>query len=377
LTWIAVDKGGLYQGDSGASIPGPNLNNFNNVAAKTFGGSPWVETQKAVAGRSIPSVYQLGLDPDTGLYDVTFANNLNTDQFASDFYLISTNGGASYDILYLADQVSSTRGVINKFSLEGGNWVATGFYTNSTGVDGLFAVTNGNGGVNLFYTTGGGGTKSNSVVRVTDASGWGQNMNVTSSNLLYTTTASSSIKGITFAPHSTNAVQLLPPPILTAQTNASVANSFTVTNTPSDAAWHGAISSITVNGSTLPAPAYDKTQSGKIVFFPTNSVLLQGSGAKTIVVNATGYGADSVVQNLTGVARPTIAGATTSAGAVTFTFTSTTGLNFSVLSTNKVTAPIATWPVIGTATEGPAGHYHFTDPNPATNSQTYYTIRNP
>ena len=94
-SWIAVDKGGLYQGRFGASLDNPNLNNFNNVVVKTFGGAPWVETQKAVAGQNIPVVYQLGLDPSTGLYDVTLANNLTTDQYATDFYMISTNGGAS------------------------------------------------------------------------------------------------------------------------------------------------------------------------------------------------------------------------------------------------------------------------------------------
>ena len=67
-TWIAVDKGGLYQGNAySGNIAAPNLNNFNNVVVKTFGGSPWVETQKAVAGQSIPELYELGLDPVTGL----------------------------------------------------------------------------------------------------------------------------------------------------------------------------------------------------------------------------------------------------------------------------------------------------------------------
>ena len=94
----------------------PNLNHFNNVVVKTFGGTPWVETQKAVNGLSIPVVYALGFDPDTGLYDVTFANNLTTDPNASDFYMISTNGGSTYDILYIIDQISATQGVINKYS---------------------------------------------------------------------------------------------------------------------------------------------------------------------------------------------------------------------------------------------------------------------
>ena len=150
-----------------------------------------------------------------------------------------------------------------------------------TGIDGLFATTNGNGGVNLFYTTGSGGSQSNSIVRVTDAAGWNQNISIISSNVLYTATGSTSLKGLTFVPQgTTNAVELIPPPVLTAQNGASVSSPFAVTNTPADPAWHGAITGITVNGSTLPPAAYDTTQPGEIVFDPAQSVLLQGSGAK-------------------------------------------------------------------------------------------------
>jgi hypothetical protein len=379
-TWIVVDKGGLYQGNSGGNFDSPNLNNFNNVVVKTFGGAPWVETQKAVAGRTIPVVYELGYDPSTGLYDVTLANNLGTDQYASDFYLVSTNGGASYDVLYIADQVSGTNGIINKFSLVGGNWIANSGFTNSTGIDGLFATTNGNGGVNLFYTTGSGGTATNRIVRVTDAAGWNQNINIISSNVLYTATGSTSLKGITFVPQgTTNAVQPIPPPVLTAQTGATVGTKFAITNTPADPAWHDAITSITVNGSTLPPAAYDKTQSAKIVFDPSQSVLLQGTGPKNIVVTAAGYSADAVLQTISLPAPPALGGVSLTGGALTFSFTSTPGLPFSVLATNNVTAPVATWPVIGTATESPAGsgHFQFTDPNPATNSARYYRVRQP
>jgi hypothetical protein len=54
-------------------------------------------------------------------------------------------------------------------------------------------------------------------------------------------------------------------------------------------------------------------------------------------------------------------------------------LSFSVLGTNDLTAPVATWPVIGTATENPAGsgHYQFVDPSPATNAALYYILRQP
>lgn len=65
--------------------------------------------------------------------------------------------------------------------------------------------------------------------------------------------------------------------------------------------------------------------------------------------------------------------------AVTFTFTNAPGLTFSVLGTNNISAPRATWPVIGTAVESPAnsGNYQFTDPNGATNAARFYLLRQP
>jgi hypothetical protein len=378
-TWIAVDKGGLYEGGfAGGNIAQPNLNNFNNVVVRIFGGVPYVETQKAVFGESIPEVYALSHDPDTGLYDVTFANNLGTDQYAQDFYMTSTNGGATYDVLYIADQISATNGVINKFTRVDGNWVANGSFTNSTGVDGLFAVNNGNGGVNLFYTTGGGGTPNNSIIRVTDAADWNQNISITSSNVLYTATGHASLKGLTFVPQATiNAVELIPPPILTAQNGASVTSTFAVTNTPDDPAWHAAIIGVTVNGSTLSPAAYDATQSGKIVFNPAQSVLLQGSGPKTIVVTATGYSAATVTQTISGVTPPILGGVSLSGGALEFTFTSTPSLTFTVLVTTNLTLPLSQWQILGYPTESPVGHYQFTDLSPATNAALYYTVIQP
>ena len=67
------------------------------------------------------------------------------------------------------------------------------------------------------------------------------------------------------------------------------------------------------------------------------------------------------------------------ASAATFNFTNTPGLTFSILATNQVNAPRATWPVVGTAVESPAnsGSYQFTDPTPATNTTRFYLLRQP
>jgi hypothetical protein len=385
LTWIVDDKGGLYEGSTNnGTITDPNLNPYNNVVVKTFGGTPFVETQK-VNGQSLPVVYALSLDSGTGLYDTATANNLPTDGNASDFYLISTNGGSTYDVLYFAEQNSSTNGVIRKYSLTGGTWTesptltANGSFTNKTGIDGLFATTNGNGGVYLFYTTGSGTTGSNSIVRVTDAAGWNQNISIVSSNVIYTTSKGTSLKGLTFVPQQVaNAVELIPPPILTAQNGALAGFQFNATSTPDDPTWRSAITNITVNGSVLPPAAYDTTQSGKIVFKPAQSALLQSPGLKTIVVGASGYSGDTVVQTLN-LFQSLLNGVSLSGGNLTFAFTNATGLGFSVLATNNLAAPVSTWPVLGPAVENPSGsgHYQFTTPYPATNSAQFYILRQP
>jgi hypothetical protein len=493
-SWIVDDKGGLYQGTTNSgTLPNPNLNAYNNVVVKTFGGTPYVETQKTANGLVIPVVYALA-NNGSGLYSVTIPNNLTTDPVASDFYLVSTNGGTTYDILYVCDQVSSSQGVLNKFSWVAGadpdnpngnyGWAANGSFTNTTGVDGLFATTNGNGGTYLFYTTGAGGTAGNAIVRVTDAAGWNQPVSIISSNLIYTASKTASLKGLVFVPQSTaNVAALIPPPILTAQTFATTNSSFTVTNTPDDPAFRSSITGITVNGSILNPAAYNTTQPGKIVFNPAESALLQNPGSKTIVITATAYSLDSVVQvvagapaklaittqpkapaanggalatqpvvavqdqfgnavassasivaapvqgtwtlggtttktassgtakftNLTAFGTNAVSGATitftssgltsvtsssfnipapvqstlggvmlTAGGQLTFSFTNPTGLSFSVLGTNDISAPVPTWPVVGHPVENPAGSgsYSYTNSS-TTNDQSFYILRQP
>jgi hypothetical protein len=382
--WFVDDKGGLYDGNSGDPlITSPNANPYNNVVVRVFGGVPWVETQK-VNDLALPVLYSITQSVDDGTWTINHANNLPTDGAASDFYMVSTNGGTSYDILYVLDG-ASTNAVITKYSNEGGiwyesfNWVANGSFTNRTGGDSLFATTNGTGGIYIYLTTG--VSKSNSLVRVTDAGGWNAPFQIVSSNVLYTAQGGTYLKGITFVPQQTaNAGQLIPPPILTAQSGVTASLPFTVTNTPDDSAWRTNITGITVNGSLLPSTAYDKTQPGKIVFIPSQSALLQTPGAKTIVFTSPDYSMDSVVQILATVQSSTLGGVSLSGGNnLTFTFTNVSGLTFTVLGTNNIAAPIASWPVVGTAIEFPAasGHYQFADPNPATNGNVFYILRQP
>jgi len=63
-------------------------------------------------------------------------------------------------------------------------------------------------------------------------------------------------------------------------------------------------------------------------------------------------------------------------GAFQFAFTNAPGASFTVCSTTNVALPLSQWLQIGSPTETSPGHYIFTD-TPATNSQTYYTVRSP
>jgi hypothetical protein len=158
------------------------------------------------------------------------------------------------------------------------------------------------------------------------------------------------------------------------QKGASLGSTFSIANTPADPAWHGAITGITVNGSTLPAAAYDKTQSGQIVFNPALSALLQSTGHINIVVSATGYSAAAVVQTIT---PPSLGGVSVSTTGFKFTFTSTPGLGYTVLGTTNVTLALSQWQSLGHPTEGPTGHYQFTDIRTPDSPAFYYTVRQP
>jgi len=66
-------------------------------------------------------------------------------------------------------------------------------------------------------------------------------------------------------------------------------------------------------------------------------------------------------------------------GQVQFAFTTFTGLSFSIVATNNLSAPISTWPVVGTAVETPpgSGYYQFSAPPPALNTPMFYRLRQP
>lgn len=496
VNFIVNDKGGLYYG-SGNSLN--ILNQNNNVGVRSFGGQGYILTQKSTSAYSGPTMYGFTWSGGVAYPDNSRGYGLPQDANAQDFYLISTNGGSSYDVLYFMDNTSIASGstnvcVIYKYSSapssdpgagDGIAWSFSGAITNYLGGDSLFVATNGSGGAYIYFTTDPTNNINNSVVMISDTNGWGAPIGIGSSNVIYTATGGAFLKGLAFAPRqNTSVAMLIPPPILTSQASALVSGTFTVTNTPDDSGWRSAITGITVNGTTLSTTAYTTNSAGKLVFDPSKSTLLQTPGVKTIVISAAGYSTNSVSQTLnvgaatqlvittqpkaplaaggiltnqpivvvkdiygnvvtnianisaapvqntwtlggtttvatatgTGVAtysgltafgtnsvtgativfssaglssvtssafnipapfKSTLGGVKIVGGKLTFSFTNFSGLSYSVIATNNLTAPVSTWPVVGTAVEGPAGTYNYTNTTPATNANLFYILRQP
>ena len=120
--------------------------------------------------------------------------------------------------------------------------------------------------------------------------------------------------------------------------------------------------------------------SGVATFTNLTAFSAQAVAGATIAFSSSGLtGATSSVFNIPAPINSLLGGVGVAAGRLGFTFTNISGLSYSVLATNDLSAPVATWPVIGTATESPAGsgHYQFTDPNPATSNNLFYYLRQP
>ena len=161
------------------------------------------------------------------------------------------------------------------------------------------------------------------------------------------------------------------PPTVSAAPSPTVDASFDVTFTD-DAAWRGAITSITVGGTNLDASAYDKTAAGKITFTPSASALLQSVGTKNIVIVATGYNNATVSQTIGAGAATKLAMKTQPAAPATNGVVLATQpavyiqdqYGNTTTSTASVTAAVGagTWTIGGkTAKAGVSGTATFTD----------------
>jgi hypothetical protein len=295
-TFYMGDKLGVFTNDDNVIVTGTG---GNVRPLKPFAGKIYTMTQ---SGSSQPTAILMQYVNGDSLYPM---NGFPVEPLAGDFYMISSgSNGATNDILYYIDPTNKTSGAIFKFCLSYDpnnndnngqqGWVPAGStqllinggVLNSAptpdGGVGLYAQNSPGGGVDIFYTTGTGGTASNSLVKVHDSSGYNQGISLGTFQTLYTAPAAVTLKGLALAPQ---------PLVLK-------------------------ISSVTKTGS--------------------------GPG---------------------------------SAASVGFNYE--TGMSISVHASSNINTPAASWPVIGTAVEGPYGHYSFTDPSPATNSAQFYRLSIP
>jgi|GEM_PF-311784 len=217
-TWYMSDKNGIWLNGAASAA-----NSTNVRALKSFGGTVYVQSANATAVVSTVSADGTTL---TGL------PGLPGDANSVDFYMLSSGtNGSAFDLLYVLDGAN-----ITKYSLVGSTWMANGSAT-AIGVtgDGFCAAGNG-AGASLFVTTG----ATNTVVKITDATGYNVAPSITTTdNVTLYTAASGFLKGIAFAPTATAlpdlTVSVASPAIAVTGSNfdytLTVANSGTVSAT--------------------------------------------------------------------------------------------------------------------------------------------------
>ena len=222
-TFFMGDKGGVYINNNttnNAYIP-YNTTTYANVRSlKSFGGTVYALQQ---SGGTDPTSTVLAIVPSISSDSQALfpLEGFPVEPAVLDFYLLrSGNNGTNYDVCYYIDGTNTTSGCIFKYYFTGvvdGNtgqpiWASAGAGWNTpNGGDSLCVATNASGMVDIYYTTGKGGSTSNSVVHVVDSSAWNQPINLIATNTLYTVGAQASLRGIDFAPVSTNSTVTVTP----------------------------------------------------------------------------------------------------------------------------------------------------------------------
>ncbi|MEO5716923.1 MAG: SdiA-regulated domain-containing protein [Luteolibacter sp.] len=191
-TWFIADQGGLY---TNSTTTGSPSGNFRGV--KNFGGSVYLGQASGTAA----TIQVATISAPTGA-TATGLSGLTNNAALQDFFLISSgDNGSAFDVLYVLSGTSNTAGTIAKYSLFGGSWVSNGTYTTTFGGFGLAASDNANGAT-LYVTTGLGALTANSLLKITDTSGFNSTISITTANnaTLYTAPTGAIIKGVAFAP---------------------------------------------------------------------------------------------------------------------------------------------------------------------------------
>lgn len=151
-----------------------------------------------------------GLPTASGNTAVNLTGMPTATSSLNQFFFVDTNGDLIYDVLYVADDVSSSGG-ISKYSLVSGTWTLnntvgtasdgyrglTGVYNSSTGAVTLYVVRKGGSG-----TAGGG-----ELVSLVDNTGFNVSMTATPT-LLATAATNTAFRGVALAPAAVTPVTL-------------------------------------------------------------------------------------------------------------------------------------------------------------------------
>jgi hypothetical protein len=147
-----------------------------------------------------------------------------------------------------------------------------------------------------------------------------------------------------------------------------------VTNSSASVAAAAVQGTWTLGGTTAMTPVLGVVTFTNLTAFSTSPV-----ASATISFTSSGLAGATSSPGFTIPApiQSSLAGVKLSGGQFKFSFTNATGLSFSVLATNVLTASETNWPVVGQAVESPAGsgNYQFTNSS-ATNLQ-FFILRQP
>jgi|GEM_PF-3027214 len=133
-------------------------------------------------------------------------------------------------------------------------------------------------------------TASSGVITFTD-------LTASSTDVVNAAFIAFSATGVTGINSTTFDLGLNSPPDLTAASNATVDNGFTITFTDSNS-WQSKISSITYGGNTVDSEAYDTSVGDQITFDPSKSTALQTAGTADFVFSSDGFNDKTLSQEI-------------------------------------------------------------------------------
>jgi hypothetical protein len=325
-------------------LSGTALKNARGVQIDN--GQLYLSTAKTVTGTANVDTVGAGL-PTTGTQTLAALSGVSTltTNDPDSFYLTNVSGGSAPDTLYIADDL---QGIV-KYSLVAGTWTQEGII--GTAASAYADITGSTTGstVTLYATRKSATAGEFDIVSVVDSSGLGAAVSSsTPINVVATSAANESFRGIAFAPTSgvvagaTHFAVTAPPTSVAGSTFSITVTAQTSSNT-TYAGYVGTVhftSTDTGSGIALPANyTFLASDNGVHTF---TGVTLVTAGSKSITA------IDTVTSSITGSASITVTASTVSKLAVSTPATETAGTSFGATVTaedqfnNTVTSYVGT-----------------------------------